>query len=228
MIPPRLNIIIPVVNEAQQLAAKLKALQPLRSYCHVTLVDGGSQDGSAAIAATMVDQVLHSPRGRAKQMNSGAAQTDADVLLFLHADTGLPDNVIEHILQAIAKGYQWGRFDVSFDSPKLIFKLIAFMMNGRSRFTHIATGDQALFITREAFQRAGGFPEIALMEDIAICTRLRKLGKPACLRHKVITSARRWQQQGIIKTILLMWRLRLSYCLGADPDTLVMHYYRSS
>jgi rSAM/selenodomain-associated transferase 2 len=223
---PQLSIIIPVVNEAGQLKAGLQALQPLRNACQLLLVDGDSDDDSAKIAEPLVDQVLQSPRGRARQMNCGAAQAQAEILLFLHADTQLPNDALPRILQAVSKGYQWGRFDVSFDSQQSIFRLIAFIMNWRSRLTGIATGDQAMFMTRQAFKTVGGFPEIALMEDIAISAQLKKQGKPCCLKARVVTSARRWQQQGIIKTILLMWRLRLSYFLGADPDTLVNRYYR--
>ena len=192
------------------------------------LVDGGSDDVSANIARPLVDQVLHSPMGRARQMNCGAAQAQTDVLLFLHADTQLPDNAIDLILQAVAKGYHWGRFDVSFDSPQPIFKLIAFMMNWRSRLTCIATGDQALFMTRQAFNAVSGFPEIALMEDIALSASLKKLGRPCCLKDQVITSARRWQQYGTAQTILLMWWLRLQYFFGVDPNAIAAHYYRKS
>lgn len=223
---PQLSIIIPVVNEADQIASKLLALQPLRNRCQLLLVDGGSDDNSAKIAKPLVDQVLHSPCGRARQMNCGAAGAQADVLLFLHADTRLPDNAINLILQAVTDGYQWGRFDVSFDSSQPVFKLIAFMMNWRSRLTGIATGDQALFMTRQAFQAVVGFPNISLMEDIAVSTRLKKLGRPCCLTVNVVTSARRWQQHGILKTILLMWWLGLSYFFGADPSDLVARYYR--
>jgi len=223
---PQLSIIIPVVNEADQIASKLLALQPLRNRCQLVLVDGGSDDNSAKIAKPLVDQVLHSPRGRARQMNCGAAGAQAGVLLFLHADTRLPDNAINLILQAVTDGYQWGRFDVSFDSSQPVFKLIAFMMNWRSRLTGIATGDQALFMTRQAFQAVVGFPNISLMEDIAVSTRLKKLGRPCCLTANVVTSARRWQQHGILKTILLMWWLRLRYFFGTDPSDLVARYYR--
>jgi rSAM/selenodomain-associated transferase 2 len=223
---PQLSIIIPVVNDAGQIALKLRALQALRDRCQLLLVDGGSDDRSAEIAQPLVDQVWHSPRGRARQMNCGAAGAQADVLLFLHADTHLPDNAVNLILQAVADGYHWGRFDISFDNPRPIFSLIAFMMNRRSRLTGIATGDQALFITRQAFQTIAGFPDIALMEDIAISTRLKKLGRPCCIDAKVITSARRWQQQGVFRTILLMWRLRLRYFFGADPNDLAARYYR--
>jgi rSAM/selenodomain-associated transferase 2 len=225
---PTVTIIIPALNEAGLLAAGLKALQPLRGRCQLLLVDGGSEDGTVVIAEPLVDRVLHSRRGRARQMNSGAAQAQADVLLFLHADTRLPDNAVDRIMRAVADGYQWGRFDAGFDSPLPIFKVIAFMMNLRSRVTGIATGDQALFVTRRVFQAVGGFPDIALMEDITICARLKKLGKPCCLSDKVITSARRWLQHGVFRTMLLMWRLRLRYFLGADPDDLAARYYRKS
>ena len=223
---PQLSIIIPVVNEAGHLADRLQALQALRDLCQLLLVDGESNDDSAKIAKPLVDQVLFSPRGRARQMNLGASQTHAEILLFLHADTHLPKDAINQIIEAAAQGYHWGRFDVNFDSPQAIFKLIAFMMNWRSRLTGIATGDQALFMTRQAFNAVNGFPDIALMEDITICSSLKKLGKPCCLRSKVVTSARRWQEQGIIKTILLMWWLRLRYFLGANPSDLLLHYYR--
>ncbi|WP_432745170.1 TIGR04283 family arsenosugar biosynthesis glycosyltransferase [Methylobacter sp. G7] len=222
---PQLSIIIPVVNEAEHLVVRLQAL---RNCCQLLLVDGGSDDNSAKIAKPLVDQVLHSPRGRARQMNCGAAGAQAEVLLFLHADTHLSDNAVSLILQAAAEGYQWGRFDVNFDSPQPVFRLIAFMMNRRSRLTGIATGDQALFMTRQAFHAVAGFPDIALMEDIAVSASLKKLGRPCCLTAKVVTSARRWQQHGIFKTILLMWWLRLRYFFGADPNDLVAHYYRRS
>jgi rSAM/selenodomain-associated transferase 2 len=161
-------------------------------------------------------------------MNTGVAQADADLLLFLHIDTQLPDGAIELMIKSVNNGYLWGRFDVVFDTTQVMFKVIAFFMNHRSRLTGIATGDQCLFLTRQVFQLVGGFPQIALMEDVAMSAKLKKLGKPACLKAKVITSARRWQQHGIFKTILLMWRLRLAYFFGADPNNLATRYYRRS
>ncbi|MCQ8131092.1 TIGR04283 family arsenosugar biosynthesis glycosyltransferase, partial [Methylomonas rivi] len=184
--------------------------------------------GSPAVAAAWVDKVLHGPRGRAKQMNAGAFEADADILLFLHADTRLPADAVISIVDAVVQGYRWGRFDVRFDSSRPVFKLIAFMMNWRSRLTGIATGDQALFVTRRAFAAAGGFPDIALMEDIGLSARLKKLGWPCCLHAKVVTSARRWQRYGVLNTVLLMWRLRLAYFFGADPNRLAAQYYRKS
>jgi rSAM/selenodomain-associated transferase 2 len=222
---PQLSIIIPVLNEAEQLAAFLSALQAFRGRAEIVLVDGGSQDGSVEIATAWVDQLLQSPKGRARQMNCGAKQAKADVLLFLHADTILPENAIDLIEKAIADGYLWGRFDVRLDSPLPIFKVISFMMNWRSRLTGIATGDQAMFVTNQAFQAVNGFQDIDLMEDIALSSQLKKLAKPCCLSTKVVTSARRWLKHGIVKTILLMWWLRLCYFLGADPADLVKLYY---
>lgn len=221
---PQLSIIIPVFNEAEQLVTKLQALQILRPKCQLLVVDGGSVDATIAIAKPWVDRVVKSARGRALQMNIGAAQADADVFLFLHADTDLPDQAINVILAAIAQGVQWGRFDVKFDDPQLIYQLIAGMMNWRSRFTGIATGDQALFMTRTIYEQVGGFPDMALMEDIALSTCLKRISKPACLQAKVTTSARRWQKRGIVKTILLMWCLRLGFYLGVDAEILAKFY----
>jgi len=224
----QISIVIPVLNEAEQLTDKLKALQHLRDRCQLILVDGGSTDESRSIAEPWVDKLISSSPGRAIQMNTGAAQADADVLLFLHIDTQLPDDGIELMINSVNNGYLWGRFDVAFDATQAMFKLIAFFMNHRSRLTGIATGDQGLFMTRQAFQLVGGFPQIALMEDVAISAKLKKLSQPACLKAKVITSARRWQQYGIFKTILFMWRLRLAYFFGADPNNLATRYYRRS
>lgn len=190
------------------------------------VVDGGSSDNNSKLSVSLVDHVLTSPRGRARQMNVGAERAQADILLFLHIDTHLPDHAFSLIQQAIADGYCWGRFDVSFDSTQSVFKLIAWMMNRRSRLTDIATGDQALFMNRTAFQAVGGFPDIALMEDIAISQCLKRLGKPCCLTAKVVTSARRWQRHGIVKTILLMWWLRMRYFFGSAPNILATRYYR--
>lgn len=221
----QISIVLPVLNEAQHLVSRLQALQGQRDRCQLLLVDGGSDDDSRRLAEPWVDKVILSPRGRALQMNAGAAQAEATVLLFLHVDTQLPANAVDLIHQAMAQGFEWGRFDVALDSPQPMFKLIALMMNLRSRLTGIATGDQGLFMTQRAFQAVGGFPAIALMEDIAISRKLKQLGKPACLRTKILTSARRWQQHGILKTILLMWRLRLAYFFGADPSDLSGRYY---
>ena len=222
-----ISIIIPVLNEAKTLAATLHTLQKFRAVCELVLVDGGSNDASQHIAMPLVDQVLQAPPGRARQMNVGAQEANAGILLFLHADTQLPDDAVAQIMQACSDPYAWGRFDVAFDHPHWLFMVIAFMMNRRSCLTGICTGDQGLFVTRLAFDSIGGFPEIALMEDIALSANLKKITRPYCLRTKVVTSVRRWQQHGIIKTIMTMWYLRLKYFLGTDPDALAKHYYGS-
>ncbi len=222
---PVLCIVVPVLNEAATLAAQLDHLQPFRRRgAHLVVVDGGSEDDSLAIARARADLAFIAPRGRAAQMNAGAAACPAQVLLFLHADTRLPDDADARVQRAILAGSGWGRFDTRIDSPRLALHLVALLMNCRSRWTGIATGDQALFIRHDLFRAVGGFPDIALMEDIAISRLLRHRGSPACLRQRVTTSARRWEQRGIWRTILLMWRLRAAYFLGADPARLALRY----
>jgi len=220
----RLSIVIPVLNEGPRISATLALLAPLRERgCEVIVVDGGSTDGTPALASTGADRVLTAPRGRASQMNAGAAAACGDVLTFLHADTMLPDKADRLVEDGLARtGRIWGRFDVQFTNSAL--PLIAAAMNLRSRLTGIATGDQAIFVTRAAFETVGGFPEIALMEDIALSARLKRLSRPLCLVARVTTSPRRWQTQGVVRTVLLMWRLRLAFFLGARPDALARAY----
>ena len=222
----RLSIIIPVLNEAATLTATLSALQSLRAAGHeVIVVDGGSHDASMTLAEPWADQIIRTERGRARQMNAGAAIAHHDIWLFLHADTQLPHNAEQLIIEGLQKsGHQWGRFDVQLSGRHFLLRIIERSMNFRSRITGIATGDQAIFICRQLFQRAGGFPDIPLMEDIVLSHTLKRHGPPACLRQRVITSSRRWEQQGIIRTILLMWRLRLAHALGADPRRLAQLY----
>jgi rSAM/selenodomain-associated transferase 2 len=184
----------------------------------VIVVDGGSEDGTAQLAAGLCDRLLVASRGRAAQMNAGARQAKGDVLLFLHADTRLPSDADE-----LVRGSLWGRFDVRIEGRHPMLRVVAWSMNLRSRLTGIATGDQAIFVRREAFP---GFPEIPLMEDVAFSKAMRRRGPPACLRSKVTTSGRRWQARGVLRTILLMWRLRLLYALGADPAVLADRYER--
>ena len=219
-----LSIVMPALNEAAHIAAALEALAPLRRRgAEVIVVDGGSRDGTPERAAPLADRVLAAPCGRAAQMNVGAAAAHGDVLLFLHADTRLPDDADILIRDALARSPRvWGRFDVRFAGNAL--RLVAAAMNLRSRATGIATGDQAMFVTREAFARAGGFPDIALMEDVALSARLKRLSRPLCLAARVTTSPRRWQAHGIVRTVLLMWRLRLAFFLGADPQRLARAY----
>jgi rSAM/selenodomain-associated transferase 2/rSAM/selenodomain-associated transferase 1 len=219
-----LRIVIPVLNEGEGLAQRLRALQPLRARgAEVMVVDGGSTDSTWAIARALADNVLLAQRGRAAQMNAGAQGAPTSALLFLHADTQLPpnaDNLIEQALRAA----HWGRFDVRMDSNDWPLRMVAGMMNLRSRLTGIATGDQAMFVRRETFEALGGFAPIALMEDIALSKSLARFGAPARLRERVTTSARRWQKHGVWRTMLLMWRLRLAYFWGSAPQALALRY----
>jgi rSAM/selenodomain-associated transferase 2 len=222
---PALAIVLPVLDEAPTLAQRLQALQPFRQRgARVVVVDGGSQDDTLVIARAQADLVLLAPRGRAAQMNAGAAACPADVLLFLHADTALPAHADALVRRAALGPHGWGRFDVRIDSPRRLLRVVGALMNLRSRVTGIATGDQAIFVRRELFQKVGGFPDLPLMEDIALSRRLKGHGRPACLRERVTTSARRWEQHGVWRTIFLMWRLRAAYFLGADPRTLAIRY----
>jgi rSAM/selenodomain-associated transferase 2 len=216
---------MPVLNEAGGIDHALRALAPYRARgVEVIVVDGGSTDATPEIARGLADRVLASPRGRANQMNAGAGIARGNVLMFLHADTQLPENADRLALDGLTRsGRVWGRFDVRIAGGGLL-KVIALMMNLRSRTTGIATGDQAMFVTRETFASVGGFPAIALMEDIALSARLKRVSWPLCLRARVTTSARRWRQHGMLRTVLLMWRLRLSYFLGADPQRLARDY----
>jgi len=257
--PPRLSIIVPVLDEAPIIAAALQRLAPYRGAgAELIVVDGGSADGSAAIAARGADRVLAAPPGRAKQMNAGAAVARAEVLLFLHVDTALPVGALEAIDAALAVAPSpdaalavpspqrqpslgrhpslqrhpsphvsppvWGRFDVCIDGHGRLLDVVAALMNLRSRLSGIATGDQAIFATRAAFEAVGGFPEQPLMEDIELSLRLRRRSRPACLRLRVVTSGRRWEARGVWRTIALMWRLRLLYRLGIAPERLARSY----
>jgi rSAM/selenodomain-associated transferase 2 len=217
----RLSVIVPALNEAPGIERCLAALAPLRARGHeVILADGGSTDGTAQLAAPHCDRVVGAPRGRAAQMNAGAAAAAGDALVFLHADTLLPPEADRLVLAALA-GHAWGRFDVSIDSTDPRLAVIAFFINRRSRLTGIATGDQAIFVRRDAFP---GFAPIALMEDVAFSRAMKQVSPPACLTARVRTSARRWESRGVARTVLLMWRLRLDYWRGADPDDLARRY----
>ena len=220
-----LSIVIPTLNEAAGIEATLKALQPLRARgVEVVLADGGSGDTTVAVARPWVDTVVDAPRGRALQMNAGAARARADALMFLHADTRLPPLGDVLALQSLAEGACWGRFDVRIEGRPRMLRVVAALMNLRSRLSGIATGDQAIFVTRAAFERVGGFPAQPLMEDIEISSQLKRLGRPACLRARVCTSGRRWEQRGVWRTIVLMWWLRWSYWRGVPAARLAETY----
>ena len=217
----KLSIVMPVLDEAAVIGRTLASLAPLRARGHeVIVVDGGSSDSTADLARPLADQVLVSAKGRATQMNAGARAARADALVFLHADTRLPEGADALVLEAL-KARAWGRFDVRIAGTHPLLRLVAGAMNLRSRLTGIATGDQAIFVRREAF---AGFPEIALMEDIAFSRAMKRAGRPACLRSRVTTSGRRWEARGVVRTIFLMWRLRLLYALGVAPQRLARDY----
>jgi len=221
----KLSIVMPVLDEAAEIETALSALAPYRRRgVEVIVVDGGSSDGTPERARVLAARVIAAPRGRALQMNAGAAVATGDVLLFLHADTQLPENADRLLLDGLAVSDRvWGRFDVRIDGGGLL-RVLAMMMNTRSRLTGIVTGDQALFVARAAFDRVGGFPAIALMEDVALSARLKRVSRPLCLSARVTTSARRWRRHGTLRTVLMMWWLRLRFSLGADPAKLARVY----
>jgi rSAM/selenodomain-associated transferase 2 len=223
----KLSIIIPCLNEEAVIVGTLRALQPLRARgAEVIVVDGGSSDATCALAGAYADTILQAPRGRGSQMNAGAAQAHGDVLLFLHADSMLPPHADRAIRDGLAaRGRHWGRFDVRITGHHALLPVIARMMNLRSRATGVVTGDQGIFVTRRAFVAIGGFPDLALMEDIALSKRLRHAyGMPLALRETIVTSGRRWETGGVLRTMLLMWRLRLAYFAGTDPRKLAARY----
>ena len=222
----QLSIIIPVLNEAEGLPRLCEHLAPLQQQgAEVILVDGGSQDGSDRCIEAHGLRLVRAPRGRAVQMNAGAAAARGDVLLFLHADTRLPPQAWQRLQSVLPpQALAWGRFDVAIDGQATTLRLVAWMMNARSRLTGIATGDQALFMTRAAFDAVGGSPEQPLMEDIEISRRLCHLARPICLTERVRTSGRRWEQRGVWRTIFLMWRLRWAYWRGVPASQLAKAY----
>jgi rSAM/selenodomain-associated transferase 2 len=221
-----LSIIVPTLNETDGIVAHLTALQPLRRRGgEVIVVDGGSTDDTPGLAAPLADRVIAAHRGRAAQMNAGARCAHGDVLLFLHADTRLPASADSLLAKGLAdERWVWGRFDVVIEGKHPLLRLVAWSMNRRSRLTGIATGDQAMFVRRETFAKVGGFPELPLMEDIALSRRLKCLARPLCISERVTTSGRRWEQRGVLQTIVLMWWLRAWYWLGADPERLAQTY----
>ena len=239
---PDASIIIPALDEALILASQLQLLQPLRRQDYrgqgcrgqgcalnveIIVVDGGSQDATVAISEPLVDQVVVSTRGRALQMNAGAACSSGEYLVFLHADTTLPRDVCDRIASwSSGRSRIWGFFPIRLSGRAPIFRLIETMMNWRSRLTGIGTGDQCLFVHRELFGAIGGFADIPLMEDIEICKRLKRISKPYCENIPVETSSRKWEREGVFKTMTMMWRLRLAYFFGVAPEKLVHKYYR--
>lgn len=222
----RISIIIPCLNEAEHIESTLTCLEAVRRQNHeVIVVDGGSQDATVALASGRADMVIQSSPGRAQQMNVGASHASGNVLWFIHADTHVPEQAAQQIIKALGNRHiHWGRFDVQLSGEHFILRIIEKMMNLRSRLTGIATGDQGIFIRRASFESIGGFRQIPLMEDIEISRRLKKWSRPCCIHDRIKTSSRRWEKNGMLRTILLMWRLRLAYALGVSPEKLAHDY----
>lgn len=223
---PALSIIIPVLNEAATIETLLLALQPMRIRgCELLLVDGGSTDKTMALALPLVDKLLQSAPGRAVQMNAGAGAASAALLWFLHADSQVPAQSDRAIQQALSTpGIVWGYFQIRLSGRSLLLRVIEWAMNQRVRCTHVATGDHSLFISREMFESIGGYPHIALMEDIAISKRLRILCRPLRIEQRIVTSSRRWESRGVVRTVLHMWYLRSLYFIGVSPAYLARLY----
>jgi rSAM/selenodomain-associated transferase 2 len=224
---PFLSIIMPALNEAALLPGALSALAAMRSSgAEIIVVDGGSQDGTAGLARAsgLVDVIVISPPGRATQMNAGASRARGETLLFLHVDTRLPSGADTAIASGLAGSTGWGRFDVAIDGKHWLLPFIARCMSLRSRISGMATGDQAIFVSRNLFEGCGGFPDQPLMEDVALSRALKRLCAPICLRERVTTSGRRWERNGVLKTVILMWLLRLAYYFGVSPQGLALIY----
>jgi rSAM/selenodomain-associated transferase 2 len=222
----KISFIIPVLNEAESIEAFLLNLQPFRERGHeIVLVDGQSEDNTRELAKPWVDRMITSGRGRARQQSLGAKMATGQVFLFLHADTRLPAQADDYVLLSLYNQYEWGRFDVRLSGRHWMFRVIEWFMNQRSCLTGIATGDQAIYLSKNLYKQVGGIPLISLMEDIEFSKRLKKLTAPDCLHIKATTSSRRWEKNGIFKTILLMWSLRLQYFFGVKPEVLQKKYY---
>lgn len=220
-----ISIIVPVLDEADQLPTTLGPLQALRGNgLEIIVADGGSQDETVQLAGRLADRVLEARRGRARQMNAGAAAARGEILLFLHADTQLPPSALLELAELDPGPALWGRLPVRLSGGHPLFRVIERGIRARARLTGVVTGDQALFVSRDCFRTAGGFPDFPLMEDVALSKRLRRLSRPRVLHSIATTSSRRWEEGGILRTVLLMWRLRLAYFLGAEPARLAQVY----
>jgi rSAM/selenodomain-associated transferase 2 len=223
---PSLSVIVPALNEAGHIRQTLSDLAPARRQGHeVIMVDGGSTDATISEAGDLADQVIEAARGRASQMNAGARAAHGDLLWFLHADTRVPPQAFDALLVAADTGARWGRFDVRLSGRQWLLRIVERSMNWRSCITGIATGDQGIFVTRKAFEQVGRYPDIPLMEDIALSKALKRIARPACVGVRLVTSSRRWEEKGVLRTVALMWRLRLAYATGTSPAQLVRRYY---
>lgn len=224
--PLSLSVVIPCFNEARAIGRTLESVAAARARgAEIIVVDGGSSDETASVARGGADRVIVAPRGRSCQMNDGAAVAAGEILLFLHADTRPPLDFDISIADGVRlSGLDWGRFDVRIEGRHRLLPVVSRMMNVRSRITGIATGDQGLFVRRAFFAEVGGFPNIALMEDVELSRTLRSRGRPLCLRARVTTSGRRWDDRGFLSTVVLMWQLRFAYWRGVDPRELAQRY----
>jgi len=220
---PSISIVIPAVDEEGELPATISIAREA-GEAEIIVVDGGSRDATFMLARRLADLALEAPRGRAAQMNAGAALAHGEVLLFLHADTHVPPGFAAAIAAAIAHGALWGRFDVDLRGAHPFIPVVAWLISHRSRWSGIATGDQGLFVRRDVFARLGGFPALPLMEDVALSKRLNRLARGAALRARVSTSARRWERRGLLRTIFLMWALRFAFAIGVSPTRLARTY----
>lgn len=219
-----ISIIIPTLNEEIAIKDLLQQLQTLRTQGHeVIVVDGGSHDETLSISESLADKVIKSKAGRALQMNNGTMHANENILWFLHADTIIPDHAIEMIQQALNEK-DWGRFNVKLSGTNILFRLIESMINIRSCFSGIATGDQGIFVKKNIFESVGHYSILPLMEDVELSKKLKRVSRPVCIKEKLITSSRRWEKNGVISTVLLMWRLRFLYWLGVNASTLAKQY----
>jgi rSAM/selenodomain-associated transferase 2 len=221
---PQLSIIIPVLNEAgclDQGLARLFTLQWVTDHAEVIISDGGSKDDSLDIASRYPCKIVHSNAGRATQMNTASKSAQGKYLLFLHADSDLPEDFYRFI-EADAK---WGFYRLRLSNDAYVYRIIEAAINLRTRVSRVAGGDQGLYFERHFFESLNAYPQIPLMEDIAICKTARRLAKPFVSVATISSSGRRWQDQGVVKTVLLMWALRLGYWLGVDPRRLHKIYY---
>ncbi|MFE8072014.1 TIGR04283 family arsenosugar biosynthesis glycosyltransferase [Marinobacteraceae bacterium S3BR75-40.1] len=225
-IRPRISVVIPTLNEASGIAEVLRPLQSWRrAGDEIVVADGGSEDDTRRQCRGLIDCWVTAERGRARQMNAGAAKARGELLLFLHADTRVPGSARAWLLRALHEARVWGRFDVNLTGDRPVFRLIETMINVRSRLSGIATGDQALFVRRDMFAALGGFADQALMEDVSFSSRLNRIARPLCVPEPVVTDSRRWEEQGVWRTVFLMWRLRFDYWRGISPEQLVKRYY---
>jgi rSAM/selenodomain-associated transferase 2 len=221
----KLSAIVPMLNEAGAIANTLRALRHGAPDAEIVVVDGGSIDGSIAVAKPLCDYVFATRRGRAVQMNAGARSSHGDVLAFVHADTIVPATFAADIASALSDpAVVGGRFDVKLDATTLPYRVIGAMISLRSRVSRTGTGDQAIFVRREVFDRLSGFPQLDLCEDLEFSRRMKRAGRVACLRSRVTTSARRWNRDGVVRTVVKMWLIRGMYLLGVPPARLKRMY----